>query len=165
MQNASGEDSAPRYRERLSPSLRVLAAAAVAAPMAALVLAPLDRALALTAGAAVGVALVAAMVLLSPVIEVSQGVLRAGRARIDVGLLGAPRVLQGDAARAARGVGLDPRSFHVIRGGIEPVLVVPITDPDDPAPSWVLSSRTPDRLAAAVRRAQAAEVTRRIPGR
>ena len=44
---------------------------------------------------------------------------------------------------------------HLIRGGIDGVVIVAITDPDDPAPSWVLSTRTPDRLAAAVRRAQA----------
>jgi len=34
------------------------------------------------------------------------------------------------------------------------VVIVPITDPDDPVSSWMLSSRTPDRLAAAIRSAR-----------
>jgi hypothetical protein len=50
----------------------------------------------------------------------------------------------------------------VIRGGIDGVVIVAITDPDDPAPYWVISTRTPDRLAAALRRAQA---TPRTPSR
>jgi hypothetical protein len=42
------------------------------------------------------------------------------------------------------------------------VVIVEITDLDDPAPSWVISTRTPDRLAAALRRAQ---TTPRTPSR
>ena len=58
-------------------------------------------------------------------------------------------------ARRVRGPGLDPRDWHVIRGGIDGVVRVTVEDPDDPTPSWVLSTRTPDRLAAAIRRSQA----------
>ncbi|MFC6325802.1 DUF3093 domain-containing protein [Microbacterium koreense] len=144
--------SAVRYRERLSPSLWVLAAAAVCGPMAALVFAPIDTTLALIAGAAVAVAVVLALVFGSPVVGVERGMLRAGRARIPVDLTGDPVELRGEQARHARGSGLDPRSWHVIRGGIDGVVVVPILDPDDPAPVWVISTRTPDRLASALKR-------------
>lgn len=142
------------YRERLSPSLWVIVSAAVAAPMAALVVAPIDTTLALVAGALVGVAIVAVLIAGSPVVEVRDGVLTAGRAHIDIGFTGEVTVLTGEEARHARGPGLQPRSWHLIRGGIDGVVMVAITDPDDPAPFWVLSTRTPDRLAAAVRRAQ-----------
>ncbi|WES65405.1 DUF3093 domain-containing protein [Microbacter sp. GSS18] len=155
-------DTAEPYRERLSPSLWVLAAAGGAAPMVALVFAPVDTTLALVVGALAGVALIALLVLASPVLDVSDGRLRAGRARIDVTLLGAPQVLSDEAARLARGQDLDPRCWHVIRGGIDGIVTIPVLDPDDPAPAWVLSSRTPDRLAAAVRRAQ---VRRSTPSR
>ena len=155
--SATGE-----YRERLSPSLWVIVSAAVAAPMAALVIAPIDTTLALVGGILVGVAIVALMVAGSPVVQVRDSVLTAGRAHIDVGFTGAVAVLTGPDAQQARGPGLHPRSWHLIRGGIDGLVVVEITDPDDPAPSWVISSRTPDRLAAAVLRAQA---TRRTPGR
>lgn len=150
------------YRERLSPSLWVMVSAAVAAPMAALVIAPIDTTLALVAGAVVGVAIIGLLVAASPSVGVRDGVLTAGRARIDVGLTGEVIVLAGADAQHARGPGLHPRSWHLIRGGIDGLVIVAITDPDDPAPSWVISSRTPDRLAAAVLRAQA---TRRTPSR
>ncbi|MCR2761946.1 DUF3093 domain-containing protein [Microbacterium sp. zg.B48] len=155
-------NSVTRYRERLSPSLWVIASAAVVAPMAALVLSPFDTTLALVAGAAIGVCFIWLLVAGSPVVEVRDGVLTAGRAHIDVALTGDVAILTGDEARNARGPGLNPRSWHVIRGGIDGLVIVAITDPDDPAPSWVISTRTPDRLAAALRRAQA---TPRTPGR
>jgi hypothetical protein len=150
------------YRERLSPSLWVIVSAAVAAPMAALVVAPIDTTLALVAGAVVGVAILAFLIAGSPVVEVRDGVLTAGRAHIDVAYTGEIAVLTGEEARHARGPGLQPRSWHVIRGGIDAVVIVEITDLDDPAPSWVISTRTPDRLAVALRRAQA---TPRTPSR
>ncbi|GAA1989116.1 DUF3093 domain-containing protein [Microbacterium pumilum] len=152
----------PQYRERLGPSLWALVSAAVAAPMAALVFAPLNTTIALVIGAGVGVAIIALMVAGAPVLDVRDGVLRAGRAHIDVDLLGDAVVLTGDPARHARGAGLDPRSWHVIRGGIDGIVIITVTDPDDPTPMWVVSSRTPDRFAAALRLAQA---TRRTPSR
>ena len=150
------------YRERLSPSLWALVAAAVCGPMAALVFSPIDTTLALVIGLVVAVAVVAALVALSPVVEVSDGELRAGRAHIPVDLLGIPAGVVGDEARTARGRGLGRRAFRVIRGGIDGIVTVPVTDPEDPPPMWVVSTRTPDRLVAAIQRAQ---VRLRTPGR
>ena len=142
------------FRERLSPSLWVLVSAAVVAPMAALVFAPINTTVSLIAGVAAGVLFVTLLIVSSPVVAVEDGMLRAGRAQIPVELLGSPVALSGEDARAARGPSLDPRSWHVIRGGIDGVVVVPVEDAEDPTPSWVVSSRTPDRLAAAIRRGQ-----------
>jgi hypothetical protein len=141
-----------RYRERLAPSLWMLVALAVCAPMVALVFTPIGATLALVLGGVTAVVLVTAAVLLSPVVAVEDGMLRAGRARIPVALLGEPVALTGEDARRARGVALDPRDWHVIRGGIDGVVVVPVLDQDDPTPAWVVSTRTPDRLAAVLRR-------------
>jgi hypothetical protein len=150
------------YRERLSPSLWTLVAAAVCAPMAVLVLAPVGATIALIGGLVVAALIVVAMVGLAPVVSVSETTLRAGRAHIDVSLLGEPTPLTGDDARAARGPELPVRAWHLLRGGIDGLVVVPVDDPDDPTPAWVISTRTPDRLAAAVRRAQ---LRRRTPSR
>jgi len=149
-----GIRTAVEYRERLSPSLWALVAAAVCGPMAALVFSPIDTTLALVIGLLVSVAIVAALVALSPVVEIRDGELRAGRAHIPVEYLGHAQGVQGDAARTARGSGLDHRAWHVIRGGIDGVVTVDVTDPEDPTPSWVVSTRTPDRLVAAIQRAQ-----------
>lgn len=143
------------YRERLSPSLWALVSAAVCAPMAALVFVPLDATIALIVGVVVGIAIVAGLVAISPVIEVAGQNLRVGRARIEVRYLGDADVFVGADARQARGPGLSARSWHIIRGGIDGVVRIPILDMDDPVDAWVVSSRTPDRLKAAIRRAQA----------
>jgi len=158
----------PEYRERLGPSLWVLVSAALAGPMAGLVLAPLDTTLALVVGGVVALAVIALLVAASPVVDLRDGTLCAGRARIGVEHLGDPVAFTGDPARHARGPGLDPRSWHVIRGGIDGIAVIPVIDRDDPTPVWVISSRTPDRLVAALRQAQSAgraQATPRTPGR
>jgi len=149
-----GIRTATDYRERLSPSLWALVAAEVCGPMAALVFVPVDKTVALLVGIAVSVGIVASLVWAAPVVEIRDGELRAGRAHIPVDLLGVPAALTGDEARAARGSGLDRRAWHVLRGGIDGVVTVPVTDPEDPTPTWVVSTRTPDRLVAAIQRVQ-----------
>ncbi len=162
----AGEDATPGaaadYRERLTPPLWAFIAAALIAPMAALVFVPLNSTVALVAGCAVAVAVIALLVLSSPVVEVRDGWLRAGRARIDTRHLGSPVEFRGEEARQHRGPKLDPRSWHLIRGGIDGLVVVPLEDPDDPVPAWVISTRTPDRLRSAL---WSASVRRRTPGR
>jgi hypothetical protein len=157
-----GIRDATSYRERLSPSLWALVGAAVCGPMAALVFAPVDRTLSLVAGAVVGIGVVVALVAFSPVVEVRDGVLYAGPAHIDVALLGEPVPASGEQARLARGAHVDRRSWMLLRGGIDGVVTIPLADPDDPTPSWVISTRTPDRLSAAIRRQQ---IRRSIPYR
>lgn len=154
MQNRTAE-TRPQYRERLSPSLRLLVTVALAGPMVSLVFVPIGSTIALVAGAAVSAALVAFFVWLTPVVAVDGVELRAGRANIDAKFLGDPVVLDGDEARQARGPLLPARGWHLIRGGIDGIVVVPNTDEDDPVESWTISSRTPDRLAAAIRAARA----------
>ena len=141
----------------------MLVAAAVCAPMAALVFAPVDATLSLVAGLVVGAGVVGLLIATSPVVEIDDGMLRAGAARIDVALLGEPVATEGVDAREARGTALDPRSWMLIRGGIDGVVTLPVIDADDPTPAWVVSTRTPDRLSAAIRRAQ--QVRPRTPRR
>lgn len=145
---------APIYRERLAPSLKILAGAGIVAPMVSLVFVRINQAVALGLGLIAAVVLVAVLIGLAPVIVVSDGELRAGRTHIPVALLGDPEELTGEDAARARGTGLDPRGWYLIRGGIDGVVRVPNIDADDPATSWTISSRTPDRVVAAIRSAQ-----------
>jgi len=153
MQNIA-PDARIHYRERLSPSLWLLVTVALAGPMVALIFVPVGSTVALLVGAAVSALLVVAFIALTPVVEVEGDELRAGRAHIDVRHLGTPTALVAEDARHARGPGLPARGWHLIRGGIEGVVVVPNTDPDDPVDMWTISTRTPDRLAAAIVAAQ-----------
>ncbi|MEU4015688.1 DUF3093 domain-containing protein [Microbacterium sp. NPDC028030] len=154
MQNPA-TDARTRYRERLSPSLWLLVTVAVAGPMVSLVFVPIGSTFALVLGAAVSALLVLGFVLATPVVAVEGPVLRAGRAHIDAQFLGEPVALTGEEARQARGPDLPARGWHLIRGGIDGIVVVPNIDADDPVVAWTISSRTPDRLAAAIRAARA----------
>ncbi|MFC4139352.1 MULTISPECIES: DUF3093 domain-containing protein [unclassified Microbacterium] len=151
----------PHYRERLTPSLWMLITIALAGPMVALVFVPVGATLALALGAVVSLLLVAAGILLSPVIEVDGTVLRAGRAHIDARWLGDAVHRTGEEAKRARGPELPHDGWHLVRGGIDGVVIVTLTDPDDPHGTWTISSRTPDRLAAAIRAAR--QETERAP--
>jgi hypothetical protein len=90
----------------------------------------------------------------TPTVGVDGGDFVAGSARIPVHFLGAPEILDADGMRHARGPGFDTRAFLCLRGWIGPGLRVPVTDPADPAPFWLVSARHPQRVADAIRRAK-----------
>jgi hypothetical protein len=142
------------YRERLTPSLWAFVSAAVVAPMAAMVFVPFDETVALAAGIIVAVLVITLMILAAPRVEVRDGELIAGRAHIPVAFLDDIEPFTGDEARHLRGPGLRRDAWHLIRGGVDGLIQARVTDPADTTSVWVVSSRTPDRLTAAVRRAQ-----------
>lgn len=83
-------------------------------------------------------------------VEVDEQRLTAGRARIDRAHLGAVEALTGDAARNAFGRDCDAKAYLVLRSYLPGAVRVQITDPADPAPYWLIATRHPDRLAAAL---------------
>ncbi|MBC7290969.1 MAG: DUF3093 domain-containing protein [Actinotalea sp.] len=97
---------------------------------------------------------VAAVAVTSAVVTVDGGVLRAGRARIPVGLLGTGRALDREEARAALGPGSDARLYACYRSWLPGAVLVTVTDPEDPTPAWLVSSRSPARLLAALEAAR-----------
>ena len=84
---------------------------------------------------------------------VSNGLLRAGRAHITVDLLGVPRLLDAEGTRRAMGVDADARAFLVTRPYLKRSALLPVEDPGDPTPYWLVSTRHPERLVAALREA------------
>jgi hypothetical protein len=83
-------------------------------------------------------------------VEVRGGVLYAGRAHIPLALLAEPRALDGDEVRLALGVDADARAYLLVRPYIRRGVLVRVSDPADPTPYWLVSSRHPRTLAAAI---------------
>lgn len=83
-------------------------------------------------------------------VSVSDGVLRAGRARIPVGYLGVAEALDAESTRLLAGREADARAYLLIRPYLRQGVRVDIADPADPAPYWLLSTRRPARLVAAL---------------
>ncbi|GAA3143694.1 DUF3093 domain-containing protein [Streptomyces rameus] len=92
----------------------------------------------------------------SPRIRVVGGSLLAGEAKIPVSALGAAHVLDAEEARAWRTYKADTRAFLLLRAYIPGALRVEVTDPQDPTPYLYLSTREPEKLAAAIEAAREA---------
>ncbi len=86
----------------------------------------------------------------STVVTVSEAGLRVGDARLPWDAIGPVEVLDAGAARRRRGTGADSRAFVLLRGWVPTAVVVAVVDPLDPTPYWYVSSRSPERLAAAL---------------
>jgi hypothetical protein len=83
-------------------------------------------------------------------VSVEEGVFSAGTAHIPVALLGEVEALDKDDTRRVHGVDADVRAFLVTRPYLSRAVKVTIDDPADPTPYWLVSTRHPRRLAAAL---------------
>lgn len=136
------------YRERLDASPAYWVVVPLAGVFAGAALLPVSSLVAgLVATVAAG-AVAIALVRAAAAVEVDDGVLRAGRARLPVQVVSGVDVLDRDATRAALGVDLDARAYTCTRPWVPTAVRIHLADPGDPTPYWLISSRYPTRLAA-----------------
>jgi hypothetical protein len=142
----------PTYDERLGVPLRWWALATMF--LASVLLAFL---VALPAGVAFGafgvmVALVGALFVGygAAHVTISDGEFIAGSARIPVKFLAEPTALDAEASKRAIGVEANARAFIVIRPYLKRSVKVSVVDPADPTPYWLVSTRHPRQLTAAL---------------
>jgi hypothetical protein len=135
------------YRERLWPAPWVFISTALVIPASLLVFLPIS----LFAGVVVAIglygAIVAVLLLTTATIELTPTEFRAGKARIPRELLGEATAYEGAEATAQRGPELDARAWLLLRGWVTGVVRVEVTDPGDPTPYWLVSTRRPAELA------------------
>ncbi len=138
------------YRERLWAAAWLYISTALVIPASILVFAPISMVAGIIAAILLYAGCVGMLIASSPVIRVTDTELFAGRASIPLTLVGEPTGFAADAAVLERGQRLDARAWLLIRGWVKPVVKVPVLDPQDPAPYWLLSTRSPDRLVRAL---------------
>jgi hypothetical protein len=85
-------------------------------------------------------------------IEVRDAMLYAGPARIPLDQLGPALPLDAEGTRRVHGVDADARAFLLTRPYLKRSVQVPVRDPADPTPYWLLSTRRPNALADALSR-------------
>jgi Protein of unknown function (DUF3093) len=156
----------PDYHERLHAPLRwwVQGTMLVASAwLAAAVALPAAGAFAV---AAVGLVLMSAFLLSygGARIEVGGGMLRAGPAGIETSLVGAATPLDAPGTRRQAGVDADARAYLLLRPFVKTSVRVEVTDPADPTPYWLLSSRRPEALASALDAATGRLAARHLTG-
>lgn len=150
----TGPTATPAFRERLVPGPGAWVAAVGLGVFAAVLVLPLAPLVAPGAGVLVAVGTGVLLVATAPVIEVGDGTLRAGPARVPVTLLGeVTPIFSAEEMRVALGTELDARAYVCLRSWARTGLRVAVTDPADPTPYWLISTRRPDDLAAALQEA------------
>lgn len=76
--------------------------------------------------------------------------LRAGRAKIEMQFIGDVLALDATATREWSGPLADARAFLLLRPYLRCAVRVQLSDPQDPTPYWLVSTRRPAELAAAL---------------
>jgi hypothetical protein len=139
------------YRERLTPNQWWWFAAVAIGGSFGLVFLPIAGRPGLVLGSMAGAGLgIAILVLTSAQVEVADGGLRAGRARISVTDLGPVEVLDAAHMSRLRGRDIDPRAYLCQRSWLPGGVKVAVADRADPTPYWLISSHHPDLLAEAI---------------
>ena len=138
------------YNEKLWPNVWIWLVSAGLSGAGILVFAPISLAAGITAAVVLFVIIAVLLVLSTPAITVTGSTLRVGRATIERRFVGSATAFRGTEATAERGTRLNGLAFLCIRGWIDPVVRVEITDPSDRTPYWLTSTRHPDRLLAAL---------------
>ena len=141
---------APIYRERLWPAPWVFVGTALVIPASLLVFLPISTIAGVICAIVLYGAIVATLILTTPMVEVTTDSFAAGRARMPREVVSTARGFEGAEATAERGTRLDARAWLLLRGWIPGVVRVQLDDPSDPTPYWLVSSRRPRELAAAL---------------
>lgn len=147
--------SPTHYRERLSVPIRWWAQGTMLVAslwLAVIVAVPGAVAWAVTGAA---VALMATLFLTygAALVSVEDGWFRAGRARVELRFVGEVVPLDAEATRLVAGRDADARAYLLLRPYRKKAVKVSLSDPADPTPYWLVSTRRPDALAAALTRA------------
>jgi hypothetical protein len=95
----------------------------------------------------------------STVISVDANQIRIGRASIDHAYIAGCRALDAEQTRRRAGVEADARAHLVLRPYIKTAVEITLDDEDDPVPYWLVSTRHPQQLAAALHRASSSTLT------
>lgn len=140
------------YRERLfAPPLWWVTGMLTMLTFAAIVWTGFDLAITLAVfGAAIAITAALLLNWSRVTIEVTGGELRAGADRLPLADMGDVHPLDEAQARALRGPRADPRAHVLIRPYLRYAVYVEVTRPDADAPYWLLATRRPAELAAAI---------------
>ncbi len=119
-------------------------------PATLLIFLPLSPLIGALAGLGMWAGSLAVLWFFSPVIQVEEGTLRVGNARIDLAFVGETHAFRGEEARHEKGPGAHGLAWMSLRPWIDPVVKITVTDSDDPTPYWLVSTRRPEELMSSL---------------
>lgn len=119
-------------------------------PATVLIFLPLNVFVGVVSGLVLWISSVAALWVFSPVIVVNEEGLRVGTAYLEREFWGQAQAFRGLEARHERGPGAHGLAWLSLRPWIDPVVKIEVSDPEDPTPYWLISSKNPEALLAAL---------------
>ncbi|MEE1620101.1 DUF3093 domain-containing protein [Zafaria sp. Z1313] len=143
---------APLFHEKLWPAWWIWLLVLGTGGAAFVALAPVGITAGIVAAIVVVLALIVVGVATTSAITVTEDTLQVGRAVIERSYVGEAAAYRGEDATFQRGRGLNGTAFLCLRGWIDPVARIEITDPRDATPYWLASTRRPEDLVAALQR-------------
>jgi hypothetical protein len=147
-----GKASSPLYTERVVPNFGTFAAVFVLLPSIVIIAEPFDLVIGLVIGS-VAVSIIWALLFFrAPRISVTNKELTVARVTISRDLIGEPLAIGKHEIFAERGPNLDPAAHKVFQGSLKTAVKIPIIDPDDPTPYWLVSTRNPGKLVELLRK-------------
>lgn len=85
-------------------------------------------------------------------VEVRGGELHVGDAHLPLEFVGETQIIPARFKRQVLGPAFDPAAFALHRGWVGPMVWIHVTDEQDPTPYWLVSTRHPEQLVAALGR-------------
>ena len=83
-------------------------------------------------------------------LEITDGTLRVGRTQLEGRFRGPAQALFAQGFRHAMGPGADARAFILVRPYVKTGALIPVADPSDATPYWLLSTRHPEDFVASL---------------
>jgi Protein of unknown function (DUF3093) len=87
-------------------------------------------------------------------IEVTSGELRVGASTLPLAVAGEVAALDEARTRALRGPSADPRAFLMVRPYLSTAVYIEVTGEHQERPYWLIGTRRPTELAAAIERSR-----------
>ncbi|BCW44568.1 DUF3093 domain-containing protein [Arthrobacter sp. StoSoilB5] len=138
------------FTEKLWPTIWIWIVVVGLSGAGILMFAPISAAAGIIAALVLLAIMTILLVVSTPTIIVTRDSLRVGRATIERKFVGTAEAFKKEEATAERGPRLNGLAYMCFRGWIDPVVKIAITDPADRTPYWLVSSRRPDELVAAL---------------
>lgn len=147
------------YREKLWPSFGVWLLVPLIAFMCAVAVAPIAFSVAAIVAGVVACALAIWAAVAATRLEVTDQHFLCGDAKLPLDVISAGTLVPEANVRREMGPDLDARAFVTVRGWIPTMVRLTLDDPEDDTPYWLVSSRRPEELLAALQRAHPGEAT------
>lgn len=141
------------FRERVLPSAANLILPLLLFPSVVAVMLPLAPDFALIVAVLVTVAFCLFVYFSSPVVLCDGETLAARNAEIPLNLLGKATVIERESQFEELGPNLDARAWLCIQASVKKLVKIELNDPNDPTPYWLITTRSPEELAALINKA------------